>query len=95
MATAAPAAAATRAAAVEILSVAAPSPPVPAVSTRSARVGCTASTCSRIASAHPAISSAVSPFMRNATRNAEICAGVASPLMIVPIAERASARESS
>ena len=40
-ATPAPAAAATSAAAVEMLSVCAPSPPVPAVSTRSARVGST------------------------------------------------------
>ena len=43
-ATPAPAAAATSAAAVEMLNVCAPSPPVPAVSTRSSRCGCTAST---------------------------------------------------
>ena len=57
-ATPAPAAAATSAAAVEMLNVLAPSPPVPAVSTRSSRCGVhRRATCSRIASAQPAISS--------------------------------------
>ena len=71
-ATPAPAAAATRAAAVEMLIVRAASPPVPAVSTRSSRFGCTESTCVRIASAQPAISFAVSPFSRSATRKPPI-----------------------
>ena len=88
-ATPAPAAAATSAAAVEMLNVLPPSPPVPAVSTRSSRFGFTGSTCARIASAQPAISSAVSPFSRNATRKPPICAGVASPDMIVFITSRA------
>ena len=58
----------------------APSPPVPAVSTRSSRAAAgSGSTCSRIASAQPAISSAVSPFARSATRKPAIWAGVASP----------------
>ena len=91
-ATPAPAAAATIAAAVEMLSVRAPSPPVPAVSTRSSRCGRTGRTCSRIASAQPAISSAVSPFTRNATRKPPICAGVASPRMISSITSRACSR---
>ncbi|HVM69143.1 MAG TPA: hypothetical protein VM204_04825, partial [Gaiellaceae bacterium] len=93
-ATPAPAAAATIAAAVEMLIVAAPSPPVPAVSTRSSRRGRTGSTCSRIASAQPAISSAVSPFARSATRKPAICACVASPRMISSITSRARARPS-
>ena len=53
-----------------------------------------ATTCSRIASAHPAISSAVSPFSRSATRKPPIWACVASPAMIEFITSRASlARE--
>jgi hypothetical protein len=48
----------------------------------------TGSTCSRIASAQPAISSAVSPFSRSATRKPPICAGVASPRMISSITSR-------
>ena len=55
----------------------------------------TGSTCARIASAQPAISSAVSPFARSATRKPPICAGVASPPMISPITSRASSRERS
>ena len=102
-ATPAPAAAATIAAAVEMLIVLAPSPPVPAVSTRSSRCGRTASTCPRIASAQPAISSAVSPFSRSATRKPPICACVASPRMISSITswrlarprERPSSRSAS
>jgi hypothetical protein len=78
-----------------MLIVFAPSPPVPAVSTRSARCGRTGKACSRIASAQPAISSAVSPFVRSAIRKPAICAGVASPLMIEPITVRASSRERS
>ena len=95
LATPAPAAAATSAAAVEMLSVCAPSPPVPAVSTRSRREGSTGRTCSRMASAQPAISSMVSPLSRSATRNPPICADVASPRMISPIASRASDRDRS
>ena len=91
-ATPAPAAAATIAAAVEMLIVLAPSPPVPAVSTRSSRCGRTASTWPRIASAQPAISSAVSPLSRSATRKAPIWAGVASPRMISSITSWACSR---
>ena len=88
----APAAAATSAAAVEMFRVLAPSPPVPAVSTRSSRWGFTASTCARMASAQPAISSAVSPLARSATRKPAICAGVTSPRMIAVIVSQASSR---
>ena len=91
-ATPAPAAAARSAAAVEMLRVRLPSPPVPAVSTRSDRSGCTGRTWSRIASAQPVISSAVSPFARSSTRKPAICACVASPRMISCIASHASAR---
>ena len=91
-ATPAPAAAATRAAVVEMLNVRAPSPPVPAVSTRSSRRGRTERTCSRMASAQPAISPARSPLSLSATRKPPICAGVASPLMIWFITSRASGR---
>ena len=94
-ATPAPAAAATSAAAVEMLNVFAPSPPgAGGVDEIVAGAG-SASTCSRIASAQPAISSAVSPFGRSATRKPPIWAGVASPRMIVFIASRASSRERS
>jgi len=78
----------------EMLIVAAPSPPVPAVSTRSVRSGRTGRTCARIASAQPAISSAVSPFRRSATRKPPICAGVASPRITSCITSRACSRES-
>ena len=89
LATPAPAAAATRAAAVEMLIVAWPSPPVPAVSTRSVRFGATDTPRPRIASAKPAISSGVSPFRRRATRKPPIWAWVASPAMISSITARA------
>ena len=76
---------------VEMLKVPALSPPVPQVSTsipRRVRIGATR--C-RIASAMPAISSGVSPFMRSATASPAICAGVARPARISSIASRAAA----
>ena len=91
-ATAAPAAAATSAAAVEMLKVRAPSPPVPTTSTSGVRDGVTRTTCSDIASAKPVISSAVSPFALSATRRSRIWSGVASPLITIPITERACSR---
>ena len=66
LATGHPAPAATRAAAVEMLNVPAPSPPVPHVSTASTESETTVA-CARIDSTMPAISSTVSPFMRSAT----------------------------
>ena len=48
-----------------------------------------------MAKAIPAISSAVSPFMRRAVTNAPNWAGVASPSMMTPIASAASPIERS
>src|SRR5687767_6635302 len=82
-ATLAPAAAATKAAQVEMLKVCAPSPPVPQVSTRwrsSFTSTCVAS--SRITCAAAAISPMVSFFTRRPTMKPAICAGVSSPRMI-------------
>ena len=92
LATAAPEAAATMAAAVEILKVPTPSPPVPTTSMIGVRRGVTGTTRARIASANPAISSAVSPLARKATRNPAICAGVASPSITADMTSRASPR---
>ena len=86
-----PQAAVTTAAAVEMLNVPIPSPPVPTTSTTSPPVS-TCSAFSRMTSAMPLISSTVSPFMRSATRNAAICAGVAPPVMISSAAAAASSR---
>lgn len=90
LATAAPAAAATKAAAVEMLNVLAPSPPVPHVSTSGVRRGVILAAFSRITRAQPAISSTVSPLIRSAVMNAAIWAGVASPSMMASIAAAAS-----
>ena len=71
--------------------VCAPSPPVPAVSTRSPRSGRTGTTCARIASANPAISSAVSRLSagaRSGTRRGS-CACVASPRITLSMTARA------
>ena len=95
LATAAPEAAATMAAAVEMLNVPIPSPPVPTTSMIGERRGVTATTRDRIASANPAISSAVSPLARRATRNPAICASVASPSITASIVRRARSRERS
>jgi hypothetical protein len=81
LATAQPAAAATRAAVVETLNVSAP-PPVPAVSSRSSRRGLTGNASSRIVRARPTISPTVSPFVRSAMRKAAVCASDALPSMI-------------
>ena len=82
-------AAATNAAAVEILNVSWPSPPVPTEST-SGPVTSTRKAFSRMTVAIPAISSAVSPLIRKAVRKAPNWAGVASPSMISPITVIAS-----
>ena len=77
---------------VEMLKVPALSPPVPQVSSsgeRRVRIG---GTRRRIASAMPAISSGASPFMRSATANAAIWAGVASPASTCSMLARASSR---
>ena len=91
LATGRPQAATTTAAAVEMLSVCEPSPPVPQVSTTSGSPCSTTVIAPRIASAAPAIASAVSPPMRSATANAPICTGVHAPARIASKAARASA----
>ena len=73
----APAAAATRALAVEILKVPAASPPVPQVSNRCGLRTSTRMASSRMTWAAAAISSTVSPFMCRPTRKPPICAGLA------------------
>ena len=85
LATGTPAAATTKAAAVEMLKVLLPSPPVPQVSTAPAGAS-TRSTRSRIAAAKPASSSTVSPRIRRATSIAASWAGDASPSITDPIA---------
>jgi hypothetical protein len=83
LATPAPAAAATSAAAVEMLNVRPPSPPVPAVSTRSALgVHGDHVIAHRLRSAGDLVSGLT--LEPGATRNPPICAGVAPPVMIVP-----------
>ena len=91
LATLAPAPQATSAEAVEMLNVPLRSPPVPQVSMTSVAFVGMRVTFSRMTSAHPATSSGVSPFRRNATRNPAICASVACPDMIACMAASASA----
>jgi len=85
LATRTPAAAVTMAAMVDTLIEPDWSPPVPQVSTAwsgsGQRIGVARS---RMVRAAPAISSGVSPFMRSPMSRAPICAGVASPSMMVP-----------
>src|SRR6266446_476226 len=83
LATFAPAAAATNAAAVDMLNVCAPSPPVPQVSRRYAwSATCTLVENSRITCAAAAISPMVSFFTRKPMIIAEISVGDISPFMI-------------
>src|SRR5947208_5513588 len=79
LATGTPAAAATRPAAVETLSVAAPSPPVPQVSIASAGTSGMGTAWARSTRAAPASSATASPFMWSATSRPAVCAGLASP----------------
>ena len=96
LATVTPAAATTIALTVEMLKLFEPSPPVPHVSRIGAgRLSFTGCACRRIARAAAATSDAVSPFMRSATSNPPICAGVASPRRIVSNACSISAGASS
>ena len=92
LATRTPAPAVTNAAIVEMLNVHAPSPPVPQVSSSGSPLSATSTRCdfSRMARAKPVSSAAVSPFIRNATRNAATCAVVASPDKMASMASRAS-----
>src|SRR6266545_3445097 len=88
LATGTPQAATTSEATVEMLKVPAPSPPVPQVSTAPFAVSGTAR--ARIVRANPTISSSVSPRTAIPTSRAPIWAGVASPSMMIAMAEPAS-----
>ena len=92
--TRAPAAAATIAPIVEIFTVCAASPPVPTRSTSGpgTLIGVA---CASMAWASPVTSPTVSPFIRSATPNPAIWAGVAAPSMISFIAHAASSEVSS
>ena len=80
-----PAPAATIAAIVEMFTDIDRSPPVPTMSsTRPVTVSGVA--WAYIAATRPSTSSTVSPLARSATANPAICAGVASPARISPIA---------
>jgi hypothetical protein len=79
--TLAPAAAATIAAMVEMLTVFDRSPPLPTTSTAGPPISMGVA-YSIIMSARPVSSSIVSPLHRNPMTNAASCAGVASPLRI-------------
>src|SRR5206468_2251508 len=79
LATGTPAAAATRPAAVETLSVPAPSPPVPQVSIASAGTSGMETAWARSTRAAPASSATASPFMRSATSRLATSAALAAP----------------
>ena len=87
------AAAATKAAVVEMLNVWEPSPPVPQVSTSRSGDTSTRAARERSACAAPAISSGVSPLIRSATRSAAICATGALPSSIESSAAADCSRE--
>ena len=81
----APAPAATKAAAVEMLNVVTAPPPVPQVSTRpSGSEAGSRTIASRNARAAPATSSACSPFTRSAVRSEATWAALASPRITSP-----------
>ena len=94
-ATGTPAAAAIRAAPVEMLKVPALSPPVPQVSRRPSTPSLSERARRRIARAHPAISSPVSPFILSAIRNAPARISGTSPSSTSPKARSASSAESA
>ena len=81
LATAQPAPAAISAAVVETLKVVGP-PPVPAVSTSGSRSTSTSAARLRIVRASPTSSGTVSPFVRNAIKNAPVWTSPARPSMI-------------
>ena len=93
LATATPAPATTKAAAVEMLNVPAPSPPVPQTSMITSRRGRTWTEAARRPSMSPRTSSTVSPLARRPMRNAPACAGVAFPSRSTAIAALASSRD--
>src|SRR6185436_19291870 len=87
-----PPAAATRAAAVEMLNVPRPSPPVPQVSTTPARPWRMWTERRRMAAAAPAISGTDSPFIRSATRSAALIGSLTRPSMSCPNRSSVSSR---
>ena len=94
LATFTPAPATTNEAAVEILNVPRASPPVPHISMAGETSG-TGTIFSLIALAKPAISSTVSPLVRNAIRNPAIWASLNFPDMIESITSNALSCERS
>ena len=86
LATFAPAALATKAAAEEILSVPVPSPPVPTGSTQKGTLGLIRMAASESARTPPVNSSEVSPFTRRPVINAAISISLAWPVIIWLIA---------
>ena len=90
LATVTPAAAATSAAAVEMLNVPEESPPVPHVSRMTSASTSTFSASSLMARAMPTISPAVSPLTRSALRKAPVWAAPVRPPMISSSTARAS-----
>ncbi len=96
LATGTPAAATTKAAAVETLIVVTRPPPVPQVSTSRPGDGCgTGTITARMARAAPATSAALSPRIRRPRRSPAACAGVAAPDMRSPRAAAVSSAVSS
>ena len=89
----APAAQATKAAAVETLKVRAPSPPVPTMSQSDSggKEAATGTARARMTWAAAAISIGVSPLALRAIKNPAICASLQSPLKIASVARAASA----
>src|SRR3954451_14302991 len=92
LATGAPAAAATRAAAVEMLKVPRPSPPVPQVSTSPSRWCGMAIARWRMAAAAPEISATASPFIRRAISRAAFIGSLNWPSMSWPKRSSVSSR---
>src|SRR5947209_4486412 len=92
LATGAPAAAATWAAAVEMLTVPRPSPPVPQVSTSPCRWWGMGMARRRMAAAAPEISATASPFMRRATSSAAFRVSLTCPSMSWPKSSSVSSR---
>ncbi|GAT16911.1 anthranilate phosphoribosyltransferase domain protein [Mycolicibacterium thermoresistibile] len=86
-----PHAATTIAAIVDRLTVLCPSPPVPTMSTVSVPISSvgTRRACDSMISASSCTSAGVGRFIRNATANAAIWAGVAAPVMIWSMAQAA------
>jgi hypothetical protein len=94
LATRPPAAATTKATAVDTLNVPPPSPPVPHVSMSGRGTAAKGIAAFRMARAMPVTSSTVSPFMRSPMARAPIWAGEASPARIVPMTAAASSSRS-